>query len=170
MRKSGSLIFLCCCLITLFGFTGCVQPAPKPVQPPPPAPASFATTIIVPAKAGVSIGGVTASPFTSAVGNNMPSDLLRDINERVAARIQTERWTASGGLKVNLTGQVIHIGGAPCCPEIVVRVELTDTTSGQTLVLANVAGQAPARAELNAAAEQIAPGVMQLFETFRTAP
>ena len=105
--------------------------------------------------------------FSSDINDKISSELLNDINNKVATELSKNGFNKSGGKTLILTGSVIHINSSLLSKNILVKVELIDKTTSQSLGMANISGQAEGACSLKAAASGIASGIINLLNKYQ---
>ncbi len=105
--------------------------------------------------------------FSSDINDKISSELLNDINNKVATELSKNGFNKSGGKTLILTGSVIHINSSFLSKNILVKVELIDKTTSQSLGMANISGQAEGACNLEAAASGIASGIISLLNKYQ---
>ena len=105
--------------------------------------------------------------FKSAVGGHISENLLRDVNEKTAQKLEKlerDDLNRPEGKTLIVKGEVIHLDSAVMRRYIVVKVELADSSTGETLGVANITGQVEGAVRgLGDAATGVAEGVEKLL-------
>jgi hypothetical protein len=105
--------------------------------------------------------------FSSDINDKISSELLNDINNKVATELSKSGFNKSGGKTLIFSGSVIHINSSLLSKNIIVKVELIDKTTSQSLGMANISGQAEGACSLKAAASGIASGIINLLNKYQ---
>jgi hypothetical protein len=102
--------------------------------------------------------------FKSDIGTNISDNLLREVNEKTAKKLEQTEFNRPGGKALTVKGDIIHLDGASMRRYIVARVALADPETGETLGAANIAGKAEGSVlGLSDAATGVAEGVERLL-------
>lgn len=125
--------------------------------------------VIKPVKNLKGYSRVEFRPFSSGISNKISSELLQDINNRVGNELSKSGFSKSVGKTLILMGSVIHTSSSLLRKNIIVKVELMDETTSQSIGMANINGQAEGARSLKAAASGIASGIIKLLKKYRIA-
>lgn len=95
------------------------------------------------------IGPVTIGTMDNAMGRPVTGDWLVALSAQLRQRTVADKDLAAGQRAVKLNGVVVHLEGSGLtdqafgpAPEVIVRVTVVDTASGEVIGIANAVGRA----------------------------
>jgi hypothetical protein len=108
---------------------------------------------------------VNFEPFQSGIRGNISPEFLQIVNEKVSEKIGESDFGKRGERTVVVKGEIIHIDRGTLSNSIVVRVNLSDGKTGESLGVANIEGREEGFNDIAEAASGVASGVVELLET-----
>jgi hypothetical protein len=156
MQRQRSAILITCLLMVLFGGCTLFQTAFSDDRE---------LIIIQPIKRLGSYQNVEFKSFTSDI-DKIYAGLVRDINNNISKRLREGGFITFTGKTLLITGKVMQIEEGFSQSDILVRVELKDKSSGNSLGIANVKGKVEAERGLKAAAAEVAINVVNLLTKY----
>jgi hypothetical protein len=106
-------------------------------------------------------------PFQNSIGNNISPELLQTLNDKVSEAIGGGMFFKAGMKVLVMKGEVIHIYQGILTDSIIVRVQLLDGKTGNSLGKANVEGREEGLLGIKEAASGVALGVVELLNKYR---
>lgn len=106
-------------------------------------------------------------PIVNDVGDNVSSTILEQFNKRVQDELVARGASPPRGKVLELSGRIIHIETERLHKEVIVRVQLSDAGSGETIGVANVTGQADGISDVEDMANGLAEGAVKLLQKGR---
>ena len=103
-------------------------------------------------------------PFTSSVGGHLNAELLAYLNDKAAAYNSEKETEQFRDTHLILTGTILHLTDGIYEKQILLQLEFTDSTTGQSLGLINVMGEANSLRGLTAAVDSLADSIADLLE------
>jgi hypothetical protein len=109
---------------------------------------------------------VSVEPFTNSTHKQLEPQLLTYMNNETQDRLTKNRVELSDDAKLRITGTVLHFSASFRNKEIIVQMKLYDASTGQSLGVINITGQAAGFYGVETAADAIAEGVIELLANY----
>ena len=162
MKNKCLLLFVCFLIVFISGCGLAVTQVVSTVR------GGYSDILVIkPVKNLKEYSSVEFKPFSSGISNKISSELLLDINNKVTNELSKSGFSKFVGKTLILTGSVIHTSSSLSRKNIIVKIELMDKTTSQSIGMANINGQAEGALDFKAAASGIAFGIIKLLKEHR---